>query len=116
MTIAKAISQADALRDNVIDASQKAEWVIALDMEIAEVMDETPEPLAYPGDADEELLMPAPFDDVYVKHLIAQIDYYNMESGLYANDMVIYNQRISEAKAWLRRHEHRPKFRYWRTF
>ena len=116
MTIATAISQADALRDNVIDASQKAEWVIALDTEIAEVLNETPEPLSYPADADSELLMLFPFDDVYVKYLIAQIDYYNMESSLYANDMVVYNNRMAEAKAWLRRHNHKPTFRYWRTF
>ena len=116
MTLANAISQADALRDNVIDEEQKAEWVIALDAELSEILNETPEPLSYPADEDEELLMPFPYDDVYVKYLIAQIDYYNMESALYANDMAVYNQRVSEARAWLRRHNHKPTFRYWRTF
>lgn len=116
MTIGDAITQADALRDNVIDASMKAEWIIALDAELAEVLNETPENLQYPEDAGADLLMPFPFDDVYVKYLIAQIDYYNMESSLYANDMAIYNNRISEAKSWLRRHNHKPTRRYWRTF
>ncbi len=116
MTLATAIEQADALRDNVIDESQKAEWVIALNAEISETLNDLPSSMSYPADADEELLMPFPYDDVYVKYLIAQIDYYNMESALYANDMVIYNTRMLEAKAWLRRHNHKPTFRYWRTF
>ena len=40
---------------------------------------------------DTVLLVPAPYDDVYIRWLEAQIDYANGEYGKYNNSMALYN-------------------------
>lgn len=54
-----------------------------------------------------ELLLPAPYDRVYVLYLCSQIDYYNNETALYGNDKAVYDEAMSEAMAWWRR-QHCP--------
>lgn len=56
---------------------------------------------------DGELLLPAPYDRVYVLYLCSQIDYYNNETALYGNDKAVYDEAMSEAMAWWRR-QHCP--------
>lgn len=97
-----AIKQADSLRDNTLPAEQKAAWLNKLDGEIAEMMGVDAPENAWPEDS--ELLMPREHDEVYVLYLVAMIDYYNQESTLYQNDMVVYNTAMSNARAWWRRH------------
>ena len=53
----------------------------------------------YPAE-DWQLLLPAPWEEVYVLYLISKIDFYNQESDLYANDAAMYEQKWSEAQAW----------------
>lgn len=105
MTLNAAIAKANELRPNTLNDEMKADWVAQLDGDVAEMMElPTPSP-DFP--VDHELLMPAPYDYIYVYYLCALIDQANEESALYANDMAIANSAISEARAWWRRH-HRP--------
>lgn len=132
MKISEAINRANALRDNVLSDEQKAEWLCQLDGQLNEMIGIEPpvEPDTDPGtepveepdiwpfvntwpEQDEQLLMPAPHDDVYPLYLVAMIDYYNQESALYANDMAIYNAAMSAARAWWRRNNRPGENRYW---
>lgn len=106
MTINEAIVSADNLRMNALDEEQKARWLYELDCEFAEMMGRDIPTFKFPE--KRELMLGAPHEDVYVKYLVAMIDYYNGEGELYANDISIYNDAVSKAKAWWIRHN-RPK-------
>lgn len=98
MKINETIARADELRLNTISDEQKYTWVYELECSIAEMMDKPVPQKRFPEDIT--LMMPAAHEDVYVKHLCAKIDYYNGETELYANDTAIYNEAMSEARAW----------------
>lgn len=102
MTVTGAMSQANELRMNTISEGQKASWVIGLDKELAERMDAVSRVHDWPA-GDGELLLPAPYDKVYVLYLCCQIDYYNNETALYGNDKTVYDEALEEALAWWRR-------------
>ena len=106
MTVTDTLSQADELRLNTISDEQKAAWVMGLDQQIGERIDMASYVHNWPAD-DGELLLPAPYDRVYVLYLCSQIDYYNNETALYGNDKAVYDEAMSEAMAWWRR-QHCP--------
>lgn len=106
MTVTETISQADELRLNAISDEQKAAWVIGLDEQLAERLDEVSSAHGWPS-GDGELLLPAPYDRVYVLYLCSQIDYYNNETALYGNDKAVYDEALGEALSWWRR-QHCP--------
>lgn len=106
MTVTDTISQADELRLNTISDEQKAAWVMGLDQQIGERIDMDAYVHSWPA-GDGELLLPAPYDRVYVLYLCSQIDYYNNETALYGNDKAVYDEAMSEAMAWWRR-QHCP--------
>lgn len=106
MTVTDTISQADELRLNTISDEQKAAWVMGLDQQIGERIDMVSYVHSWPA-GDGELLLPAPYDRVYVLYLCSQIDYYNNETALYGNDKAVYDEAMSEAMAWWRR-QHCP--------
>lgn len=106
MTVTDTISQADELRLNTISDEQKAAWVMGLDQQIGERIDMASYEHSWPA-GDGELLLPAPYDRVYVLYLCSQIDYYNNETALYGNDKAVYDEAMSEAMAWWRR-QHCP--------
>lgn len=103
MKVSEAITQANKLRLNTLDDEPKAKWLYALDCDMAEMMG-VPDPVFVWPAEDAELLMPAPHDDIYVLYLVAQVDFYNQESALYANDVALYNAAYDDARAWYRRH------------
>ena len=118
-------------------ADQKAELLRKLDGQLTETFDADWKPPVPPDDpvepeepaeepkpvwpdpvwpeTDPELLMPFPHDDLYVAYLCAQIDFFNMEMDLYQNDMIVYNNAMSEARAWWRRHHIPWRSRNWRV-
>ncbi len=113
MNAKKAIARADNLRMNVIDDEQKYAWLYELDGELAETLGvDVPE---NPFPEDGELLMPAPYDNIYELYLVAMIDYYNNESEMYMNDKEIFNAAFDEAKAWWRRQHKPPSRGNWRV-
>jgi hypothetical protein len=106
MQINDAIVKADELRMNSLDDEQKARWLYELDCEIADMMGVSVPEWDFP--CERELLMSTPHEDIYVKYLVAMIDYYNGEGELYANDITIFNDAYAKARAWWIRHN-RPK-------
>lgn len=98
MTILAAITRADELRPNTFSDDLKAEWLLQVEGEIAEMMN-VDQPTIN-ADFDQELLMPYPHDGFYVPYLCACIDEANEESELFADDMTIANQTRQECCAW----------------
>lgn len=54
-------------------------------------------------DAETELMVPDPYSDVYIKYLMAQIDFYNYEISRYNQSMIMYNSALSAYTDWLNR-------------
>jgi len=90
MTIRQAITEADALKPNMYQDPDKIRWLSRLDGRIQQEIiathelnegEEPPEFEGYTADTrdDTELLVPAPYDEIYVRWLEAQIDYANRE-------------------------------------
>jgi hypothetical protein len=99
MTIMDALYRIDELKPNSYSQPEKIKWLSSLDGVIkSEIIDthEGGENVIFTGyteDADltTVLLVPAPYDDIYLRWLEAQIDYSNGEYGKYNNSLVAYN-------------------------
>lgn len=104
MKLKQAIDNADAIRINSIEDIHKADLLMELEGEIAELMGVDMPENHYADDPDTELLMPYPHDRIYELYLTAMIDLENEDTALYQNDFVVAQTAIADAKAWWRRH------------
>jgi hypothetical protein len=73
-----------------------------------------------PGYGEDEdlstvLLVPAPYDDIYVRWLEAQIDYTNGEYGKYNNSIAMYNAAYTAFANYYNR-THMPKGKKFKFF
>lgn len=115
MTIIEAIARVDAVKPNVYQLSQKIKWLSALDGIIKrEIIDthEGGEDITFSGYTEDanpgtELLVPAPYDEVYVRYLEMQIDYANNEYGKYNNSLMMYNSAYNAFEKYYNR-DHMP--------
>lgn len=111
MKIIEAINKIDTLKPNNYTHSDKIKWLSNLDGIIkAEIIDthEGGSSIEFNGYTDEtlletELLVPAPYDDIYVKWLESQIDYTNAEYGKYNNSSTAYNTAYSAFERYYNR-------------
>ena len=102
MTVLDAIHRIDTLKPNSYSQNHKINWLSTLDGIIkAEIIDthEGGGDISFTPYTETELttplLVPAPYDDVYIRWLEAQIDYANGEYGKYQNSMTMYNTAYS---------------------
>lgn len=99
MKIIEAINKIDALKQNAFTQEDKIAWLSTLDGTIkSEIIDTHKGADKYTFNGydvntplETELIVPAPYDDIYIKWLEAQIDYHNGEIGKYSNSMTMYN-------------------------
>jgi hypothetical protein len=116
MTVMEALHRADALKPNMYTNAEKIKWLSILDGIIKkEIIDthEGGEDVIFEGYEEDvelttELLVPAPFDDIYIHWLEAQIDYTNGEYGKYGNSKAMYNTSYDAYKNHYNR-THMPK-------
>lgn len=115
MTILDAIHRVDTLKPNSYSQIQKINWLSALDGVVKnEIIDthEGGESVSYKPYIESELttplLIPAPYDDIYIRWLEAQIDYANGEYGKYQNSMTMYNSAYTVYERYYNR-THMPK-------
>ena len=115
MTIMGAINHVDAVKPNGYSQTEKIKWLSTLDGIVkAEIIDthEGGESISF-KEYDEmtaltqKLLVPHPYDDVYIKWLEAQIDYANGEYGKYNNSITMYNTAYSAFEKYYNR-THKP--------
>ena len=116
MTIIEAINTIDALYPNTYPQEKKIEQLSKLDGVIKrEIIDkhEGSENVTFNGydektPLDTVLLVPAPYDEVYVFWLQTWIDYWNGEIGRYNNSTSMYKSAYSNFERAYNR-EHMPK-------
>ena len=116
MKIIEAISQIDDLKHNTYSEADKIGWLSRLDSMVKRLIIDTHEggdKVTFTGyddstDLETELLVPAPFDEVYLRWLEAQIDYTNGEYDKYNNAILMY-QTSYDGYANHYRRTHMPK-------
>lgn len=104
MTIIEAINQIDAIKPNSFEQIEKIKWLSVLDGRVKkEIIDthEDAEGVVFNGYSedtplDTQLLIPAPYDEVYLLWLEARIDHANNEYGKYNNSSVMFNNSYME--------------------
>lgn len=116
MTIIEAINRIDSLKPNSYSPEDKIAWLSIIDGEIkANIIDthEGSESVTFKGydtdtANDNVLLVPAPYDDIYIKWLESQIDYANGETAKFNNSIAMYNTTYSAFARYYNR-THMPK-------
>ena len=99
MTIREAISQVDSQLTNVYKQKEKIGWLNHLDMRIKTQIIDTHEGAdavdfcGYTADTDPDtvLLVAAPYDEIYLRHLEAMIHYHNQEEDRCNNATDAFN-------------------------
>ena len=98
MTIAEVIEKVDALKPNTYEQEVKIEWLANLDARVkTQIIDahESTEQIFFYGydehDMDTELLVHAPYDEMYQRWLEAMIDYHNSDDERYNQAIVLFN-------------------------
>lgn len=98
MTIMEAINTVDGLKHNTYSYCEKVQWLSRLEFIIKRQIIDTHEgweDVVFNGyndrtDKNTVLLVPAPYDEMYIRWLEAQIDYSNGEYNRYNNSMAMY--------------------------
>ena len=116
MKIIEAISKIDDLKHNTYSQSDKIGWLSRLDSMVKRLIIDTHEggeDVVFTGYTSEtnpetEMLIPAPFDEAYLRWLEAQIDYANGEIGKYNNSIEMYNTAWQAYQNYYNR-THMPK-------
>lgn len=99
MKINEAINRLDALKANTYNQPEKIEWLSRVDSMVKKQIIDTHEggeTVSFTGynedtDPQTELLVPAPFDELYLRFMEAQIDYHNHEYEGYNNAIMLFN-------------------------
>lgn len=122
MKISEAIAQLRSIKENQYDDETLVRWLSDVEGRIYEEVikwhEDTDDiahgPYSPDGDMDTALMVPNPYDDLYIKYLMAQVDYHNAELARYNNSMVMYNIALSDFANWYNR-SHRPKQTHYYT-
>lgn len=99
MTILEAINRVDTTKPNSYTQTEKVDWLSTLDGIIKKELIDTHtggENIVFDGydvntSLDTELLVPAPYDDIYIRWLESRIDYATGEYNKYNNSSRAYN-------------------------
>lgn len=115
MTIIEAINRIDSLIHNTFSQPDKVEWLSRLDSMVKQQIIDTHEGadnISFNGyttetPVDTVLLVPAPYDEVYLRWIEAQIHYYNDELKRYNNAIILFNTAFDDYAAYYNQN-HRP--------
>ena len=116
MTLIEAITKIKAVKPNTFLQQDIIRWLSVLDGIIKkEIIDthEGGENITFNGynessDLTVDMLVPAPYDDIYIRWLEAQMDYANGEYNKYNNSVAIYNEAYTSFERYYNR-THMPK-------
>ena len=115
MKIIEAINQIDSQKPNTCSYEEKLSWLSRLDFMVKRLIIDTHEGgdgVSFTDyddstDPNTEMLVPAPFDEMYIRWLEAQIDYANEEYDRYNNAVLMYQTAYDGFSAWYNRN-HMP--------
>lgn len=123
MTLIEAINRINILKPNTFSQDEKVQWLSTLDGIIkTEIIDAHvgAEQVTFNGYDDEtdlatELLVKAPYDELYMFWLESKIDYWNGEYGKYNNSVQAFNDAYEAYEKYYNR-THMPKGRRFKFF
>lgn len=118
MKIIEAITRLDSLKFNTYTQEDKVEWLSRLDSMVKKNIIDThegAEGVIFSGydentNLQTELLVPVPYDEMYLRWLEAQIDYHNGEYDKYNNAIIMFNTAFEAYQAFYTRN-HLPLIR-----
>lgn len=106
-TMNSVIEYVDSIKPNVFEETDKYQWIKTVEGLISAEVHGAEEPvvLSVPEDADKELSVPAPYDDVYSLYVCAMIDFHNREYDNYNNTVLMFTERMGQYKNYyIRKH------------
>lgn len=112
MTPNQAIQRADELRPNALSRDIKLCWLGELEGQVGCIMGQGEQVQI---EADRELSVRPPFDNIYYLYLCARIDHAHQDSDLYYNDTVMFNAALDRAKTYHRQNNLPEKRGSWRV-
>ncbi len=123
MTLMEAINRIDSLKPNTYSQVEKIRALSVLDGLIKLNLFDThegAEAVVFDGYTEEtslttNLLVPAPYDELYLYWLESKIDYWNGEMARYNNSISMYNTAYTEFEKYYNR-THMPKGKKFRFF
>ena len=100
MTINGVIENSQRLHPDAIPDSIKCRWLAELD---GKIMRETMHrndfvPYRFPEDGEKELVVKAPYDNIYELYLIAMSDFFSGEMANYSSGALLFQQAYTEFK------------------
>lgn len=106
-TLQQALTRIDTICPNAWDDAAKLLWLNECESMIqTRILGVAPEQcITYDADTDRStaLLVPAPFDRLYVYYVIAMCDYAAHETAHYADSMMLFNAALDEYAKWYQR-------------
>lgn len=107
MKIKEAIAFARKLSGNAIDDDTLCRWLSELDGRLMLDFYKGSEWMSYsvPQDEEHDLLIPFPWDEMYVHYLEAMVYYSNGEFERYRNSYEMYNKKELEYRQWYARNQ-----------
>lgn len=106
-TLQQALTRIDAICPNAWDETAKLLWLNECESMIqTRILGTVPEQcITYDADTDRstKLLVPAPFDRLYVYYVIAMCDYAAHETAHYTDSMMLFNAALDEYAKWYQR-------------
>ena len=101
-TMNSVIEYIDGVKPNVYSENDKYAWINRLEGMISLEVYGDAEARQYnlPADADVELSVPHPFDDIYALYVGSMIDFHNKEYGNYNNSTLMFNERYEAFKKY----------------
>ena len=122
MKIIEAITRIDSRKHNTYTERDKLAWLSQLDAMVKKHIIDNHEgdEVTFTGyddltDLQTELLIPAPYDEVYLRWMEAQIDYHNGEYSKYNNAIEMFNTAYEGYQNYYNR-THMPKGKKFKFF
>lgn len=118
MTIREAIDRANGMEFNTCTDAEKIAWLSRLDERVALLVHNTGSAgdpwYAEDTDKDTKLMIPSPFDEIYIHWLVAQINYANGEIDKYNNAIALYNTEYEGYSDWYHRNNKPRGSGFWK--
>ena len=116
-TMNTVIERVDKVKPNAFDADIKLGWLSKVEGTISTEVYGMAEPRVprVPEDADEELMAPEAFDDIYDLYLSAMIDFHNREYEEYNASATLFHERMQALKTWYIQHHTSSRARNFRN-
>lgn len=104
MRLKEVIDQADSLKPNAFSNQQKTVWVNDVEgkvqMEILLFAPVEAVRYSYEENQETQLLVAAPYDNLYISYLLAMIDFANGEYDRYNNTVELFNAQFRSYMRW----------------